>query len=145
MSKEIEAFKCIIYGYSKETSVNVVLSEILKKMIGEDNDLTKESKVDLSHLPLCQDSLLPHIYRVNHWVAAYKRANFPILEKPKPNDENQGWLINENGIHEPVWTTESIMPQSLINLLDATNDEESNDKEMEMEPKDYESDDEDEE
>ena len=37
------------------------------------------------------------------------------------------------------------MQQSLINLLDATNDEESNDKEMEMEPKDYESVDEDEE
>ena len=37
------------------------------------------------------------------------------------------------------------MPQSLINLLDATNDEESNDEEMEMEPEDYESDDEDEE
>ena len=134
-----------MYGYSKETSVNVVRSKILKKMVGEDNDLTKESKVDLSHLPPCQDSLLPHIYRVNHRVATYKRANVPILEKPKPNDENQGWSINENGILEPVWTTGSIMPQSLINLLDATNDEESNDEEMEMEPEDYESDDEDEE
>ena len=133
-----------MYGYSKETSVNVVRSKILKKMVGEDNDLTKESKVDLSHLPPCQDSLLPHIYRVNHRVATYKRANVPILEKPKPNDENQGWSINENGILEPVWTTESIMPQSLINLLDATNDEESDDEEMEMEPQDYESDDEDE-
>ena len=38
-----------MYGYSKETSVNVVRSKILKKMVGEDNDLTKESKVDLSH------------------------------------------------------------------------------------------------
>ena len=37
------------------------------------------------------------------------------------------------------------MPQSLINLLDAINDEESDDEEMEMEPEDYESDHEDEE
>ena len=35
------------------------------------------------------------------------------------------------------------MPQSLINLLDATNAEESDDEEMEMEPEDYETDDED--
>ena len=31
----------------------------------------------------------------------------------------------------------SIMPQSLIKLLDATNDEESDDKVTEMEPEDY--------
>ena len=123
-----------MYGYSKETSVNIVRSKISKKMVGEGNDLTKESKVDLAHLPRCQDSLLPHIYRVNHWVATYKRANIPILEKPKPNDENQGWLINENEILEPVWTTGSIILQSLINFLDTTNDEEPDDEEMEMEP-----------
>ena len=65
------------------------------------------------------------------------------MEEPKPNDKSQGCLINENGILEPVWTMGSIMPQSLISLLDATNDEESDDEEMEMEPEDYESDDED--
>ena len=37
------------------------------------------------------------------------------------------------------------MLQPLINLLDATNDEESNEKEMEMEPEENESDGEDEE
>ena len=113
-------------------------------MVGEDNELTKEAKVTLSHLPPCQDSFLPHIYRVNNWVATCKRAIVPILEKPKPNDENQGWSINENGILEPIWKTGSIMPQSLINLLDAANDEEQDDEKMEMEPEDYESDDEDE-
>ena len=60
-----------------------------------------------------------------------------------PNDENQGWSINENGILEPVWTTWSIMPQFLKNLIDATNDEESDDEEMEREPEAYEKDDED--
>ena len=81
-------------------------------MVGEDNDLTKESKADLPHLPSCQDSLFPHIYRVNHRVATYKRANVPILEKPKPNNENQGWSINENRIVEPIGTMGSIMQQS---------------------------------
>ena len=142
MSKEIEALASIMYGHSTETSVNVVRS-ILKKMVGGDNDLTKESKVDLSHLSPCQDSLLPHICTVNHRVATYKTAHVPKFEKPKPNDENQCWSINENEILEPVWTTVSTMPQSLINLLDATNAEESDDEEMEMEPEDYETDDED--
>lgn len=43
------AFTCITYGYSKETSVNVVRSKIVK-MVGEGNDLTKKSKVDILHL-----------------------------------------------------------------------------------------------
>ena len=134
-----------MYGYSKETSVNVVRSKILKEMVGEDNDLTKESKIDISNLPPCQYSLRLHTYRVNHRVVTYKRANVAIFEKSKPNDENQGCSINENGILEPVWTTGSIMLQSLINLLDATNNEGFNYEEMEMESEDYESDDEDEE
>ena len=34
-------------------------------MVGEeDNDLTKKSKVDLSHLSPRQDALLPYIYRL---------------------------------------------------------------------------------
>ena len=55
-----------MYDYSKETSVNVVRSKTLKKMVDEDNDLTKESRVDLSHLPPCQDSFFSHMCRVNH-------------------------------------------------------------------------------
>ena len=128
-----------MYSYSKETSVNVVRSKRLKKMVGEDNDLTNESRTNLSHLPPS------HIYRVNHQAATNKRASVPILEKPKHSNENWEWTIHENGIPEPVWTTRLIMPQSLINLLDATNDEESYDEEMGMEPEAYESDDEDEE
>ena len=93
-----------MYSYSKGTSVNVVRSKILKKMVGEDNDLTKESKVDLSHLPPCQDSLLPHICIVNRRLASYTRTNVPTFKKPKPNDENQEWLIKENGILEPLWS-----------------------------------------
>ena len=43
---QIEAFTCITYDYSKETSVNVFRSKILKKMVDKDSDLTKESKVN---------------------------------------------------------------------------------------------------
>ena len=145
VAKDIESFTCTMYGYTRETSVNAVRSKLLKKMVGEDNDLTKDSKVDLSRLPPCHDSLVPHVYRVNHRVASYKRAHIPIFEKPKPNDENQGWAINETGILEPLWTTGSILPQSLIDLLAATNVDEPDDEEVEMEPEDYETDEDEEE
>lgn len=134
-----------MYGYSRETSVNVVRSKMLKKMVGEDNDLTKNSKVDLSRLPPCHDSLMSHIYRVNHRLACYKRANVPMFNKPKPDDENQGWCRNETGMLEPLWTTGSILPQSLVDLVDGTNDDDDDEEDVEMEPEDYETDDEDDE
>ena len=111
MSKETEVFTRITFGYSKETSVNVVRSNILKKMVGEDNDLNKESKVDLSHFPTCQDLLLIELHPARGPMLLYL-----------------GWSINKMRILEPVWTTGSIMPQSLIDLLGATNVEESNDE-----------------
>ena len=63
---QIEAFTCITYDYSKETSVNVFRSKILKKMVDKDSDLTKESKVDLSHLLPARTHFFSHMCRVNH-------------------------------------------------------------------------------
>ena len=107
----------MMYGYAKDNSINTVRAKMLKKMVGEDNDLTKESKIDLSKLPPCLNSLIPHINRVNHRVACYKRANSPIFEKPKPHEANQGWSINDSGILEPLWTIGPCLPQSLIDLM----------------------------
>ncbi|CAL8404395.1 unnamed protein product [Boreogadus saida] len=59
-------------------------SIMLKKMIGEDETLTTRSKVDLSRLPPCRDNLVPHINRVNHRLAIYKRAATPIFWCPSP-------------------------------------------------------------
>ena len=72
---ELEAFTCLIYGYPREMSVNTVRSLMLKKMVGEDARLTSKSKVDLSRLPRCRDNLVPHIQRVNHRLAYYKRSD----------------------------------------------------------------------
>ena len=146
VSKEADVSTCIMYSYLKVTLVNVVQSKILKKMVCKDKYLIKKSifqGIDLLHPSPSQNSFLLHIYRFNHWVVSYKRINVPILEKPTSNNENQGWSIAENGILELVWTTRLIMLESLINLLDVINDEESGDEEMMMEPEDYETDDED--
>ena len=83
-----------MYGQSRESSVDVVRTKLLRKMVGEDEKLTSRSKVDLARLPPCQSALKPHIQRVNHRSALYKRANEAILEKPNPYDDGQGW-VNE--------------------------------------------------
>ena len=109
-------------------------------MVGEDQNLDKNSKIDLARLPPCQDSLIPHINRVNYRLSCYKRANIPIFEKPKPYDENQGWIIIQNtGIIEPKWSNGPVLPQSLIDLLamSTNDDDEVEDEDMEMEVEEF--------
>lgn len=87
---DIEAFTCLMYGQTREKSVNAVRGIMLKKMVGEDKQLTTKSKVDLSRLPPCRDNLIPHIGHVNHRLAVYKRADKPVIWCPKSYDPGQG-------------------------------------------------------
>ena len=118
--QDLEKFTCIMYGQARESSVNVVRVKMLKKMVGEDETISKKSKIDLARIPPCQDSLIPHCQRANHRLACHKRANQPIIEKPKPYDMDQGWQKVENGSLEPIWSRGPILPMSLIDLLDST-------------------------
>ena len=51
--------------------------------------LTSKRKVDLARLPPCHPALKPHLQRVNHCIALYKRADESTLEKPNPYDDGQ--------------------------------------------------------
>ena len=111
---------------------------MLTKMVGEDHGLDKNYKVDLSRLPPCQDSLVPHTTRVNYRTACYKRANTPIFEKPKPHDQDQGWVIDDDGIIESKWSNGPVLPQSLIDLMaDHSETEEDEDVDIEVEVDEY--------
>ena len=132
VQEQLEAFTCAMYGQAREKSVDLVRSKLLKKMVGEDSTLNTKSKVDMVRLPPCRDSLIPHIHRVNHRVACYKRAAEPIFERPKPYDEGQGWLKTEEGVLEPVWSVGPVLPPSLLDLLD-TSDMENNQEQQECE------------
>ena len=123
MQKQLEAFTCAMYDQARESSVNVVRSKLLKKMAGDDQTLNAKSKVDMVRLPLCLGSLIPHVQRVNHHVACYRRAAEPIYERPKPHDKGQGWLKTDEGVVEPVWSIGPILPPSLIDLLDTQDTE----------------------
>ena len=72
--KHLEQFTCLMYNQRRASSVDVVRAKLLRKMVGEDNKLTSKSKVDLARLPPCYSALRPHIQRVNHRVALYKKT-----------------------------------------------------------------------
>lgn len=141
MDKELidslEAFTCLMYGKPREKSLNTVRSIMLKNMVGSDEKLTAKSKVNLSRLPPCRDNLIPHIGRVNHRLANYKRAHIPIFWLPMPYDADQGWERTEEGTLEPLWSNGPILPPTLVDLLmDTQNEMEENEDDEELEESD---------
>ena len=98
VTDELEAFTCLMYGYAREKSVN----SVWRKMVGVNKELTTKSKVDLSLLPTCRDSLVLHIARVNYRLAHYKRAHKAIFLRPNPYDPGKGWEKTKEGVLEPV-------------------------------------------
>ena len=99
-------------------------------MVGDNEELTSKSKVDLARLPPCQSALTPHVQRVNHRLCLclyrlclYKHANVAILEKPMPYDHGQGWLRNDEGVLEPLWSCKPVLPVSLVDIMDTIDHE----------------------
>ena len=76
--EQLEAFTCAMYFQARETSVDMVKSLLLKKMVGEDNTLNSKSKVDMVCLPPFQDSLIPHMQWVNHHAEPYQEEELEI-------------------------------------------------------------------
>ncbi|EDO46759.1 predicted protein [Nematostella vectensis] len=107
----------------------MVRSIMLRKMIGENERLTIKSKVELSRLPPPRDNLVPHIQRVNHRVASYKRADQAVFWRPNPFEPGQGWERNDDGLLEPVWSCGPVLPTSLIDIVESTVGEEEDDEE----------------
>ena len=70
VTDEFEAFTCLIYGYAREKSVNTVRNIILSKVLGENDELITKSKVDLSRLLSCRDTLALHF--ANYGIVNYK-------------------------------------------------------------------------
>ena len=127
-----------MYGHAQDKSVNTGRSAMLKKMVGENEVLTTKSKVDLSRLPPCRNSLAPHIGRVNYCLANYKRAHGATFWCPNTYDPGQGWEKTEEGILEPVWSSGSVLPPSLVDLLQKTVEEAESGEEYDGQEIDFE-------
>ena len=50
-----------MYGQAREKCIDTIRCNMLKK-VGEDEELTTQSKVDFSKLPPCTENFLPYIF-----------------------------------------------------------------------------------
>ena len=134
---DLEQFACAMYGHAKETPVIAVRTIMLKQMIRDDETLHFKSRIDLSRLPTCKDSLVPHIYHVNHRIAHYKRASNAIFKSPKPFVLCQGWEKTEDNSFKPIWSCGPILPSALIDVIAKTIQEVEKDEHQEEGENDY--------
>ncbi len=140
----LEEFVCLMYGFQRTTNINDVRSAMLKKMVVNKIDkIQKCSNIDLSKLPPCKRSRVPHCRRANYRAAQFKCAQLNYPETP--HHKGHGWIptnesisINENvaTINEhvlgPVWLEGPILPDRLIDLVtEDTIDSDSDDEEDE--------------
>lgn len=137
--KEVEKFMCLMYGQSRETSVDGARVKLLRKMVGDGEKLTSKSKVDLGRLPPCYSALKPHVQLVNYRVALYKWAHQAIVEKSKPYEEGRGWLRNDsNNMLESIWSCGGILLTALVDILETTaNEDNGHDDETGEDDDDY--------
>ena len=89
---------------------------MLKKMIGSNERLTSQFKVDLSRLPPCRDCLIPHIQRVNHQLVLVQRANLPTQWSLKPYDLEYGWQ-KVNNVLEQEWSCGAVLLPSFVDIM----------------------------
>ena len=74
------------------------------------------------------------------WTTESKWADEPILEKPKPYDDGQGWIRTDDVVLEPVWPYDPVLPNSLVDLMD-TGDREEEEREEEEDENEFDIDD----
>ena len=110
-------------GHAREKSVNTVRSAMLKKIVGENEVLTSKSKVDLSRLPPCIDSLVPHIGRVNYRHANYKPSSQVDLLVPQPLLSWPGLGTNRGRYLRACVVEQTCASPSLVDLLQKTVEE----------------------
>ena len=120
---KIESFVCAMYGYPRVKSVDTVRLIRIENMVkGKSDKILKSAKVDLSRIPPCRRSLIPHIRRANYGLSQWKQAHIPFVELPSPTDH--GWTFSDNHL-EPIWSEGPILPESLMDIIKVSNDEKS--------------------
>ncbi len=104
--------------------------------MGKNNEIQKCSNIDLSKLPPCKRSLVPHCRRVNYRAAQFKCAHLNCPDPPKGHGwipTNETLLINDvasnEPVIEPVWSEGHILPDRLIDLVTGDNSGSDSDEE----------------
>ena len=110
-------------GTSDKLLIGLNTSRLQSKTINQ------SSKIDLSELPPCRRSLIPHIQQVNYHAAQWKRSHIHQIELPPPTDH--GCTMTDD-ILEPLWSDGPVLPPSLIDILSTSSSAVDSDSESDM-------------
>ena len=123
----IEEFMCALYGKPRVSKVNEVRYLHLQAKCGV--ALSKSSNFDLSSLPPCESCLQEHVNRANYQVGIWKRVHIPDPSVPDPVGENSHGWESKNGVMQPKWTSDGVLPTQLFDILDEQDSEDEMDSE----------------
>ena len=122
---------CSLYGFKRETRINRVrYLKLIKKAGSEGGELRPGADFDLGGTPPCRSVLLQHSKRVNYQIKICKLAHIA----------NQHRWIKINDCLETLWSEDNIMPATLVDFLEESNEEDNDQEQEEEEDKDIESD-----
>ena len=60
-----------------------------------------------------------------------------IFWKPRPCDPGQGWEKTDEGLLEPIWFIDPVLPPSLVDLIESSEDSDEEDEEDEDDETDF--------
>ena len=111
-----------MYGNSRFTSVDELRLFKLKEKC-EGKPTTVMRNIDMSALPLCRKCLIQHVRRVNYQLSIWKNSHIAQPNIPVAS-ERHGWT-RVNGVLQPLWIEEQVLPQRLADILQDTIDADS--------------------
>ena len=86
----------------KSQSIDEVHSTLIKeKCYMKYGTINVKKKIELCSLPPCRKALIQHIRRASFQMAIWRRADTPLIARPKPTDEH-GWHTDDDGSMMPL-------------------------------------------
>ena len=105
----MEEFTFLLYGYAKDISMNVVLPKMVKKIVRENDKLTKKSKVDLPRIPRARTNS----FRTSRESTTAWQGTSGLT---RPFPEGQGWESSDQDGLQLIRSMEPVLPTTMVNL-----------------------------
>lgn len=122
LSTTLERYVCFMYGQPKLSDCNEVRYKLFQARYDVKNSekaFSISDGIDLCMLPPCRSSLQLHARRANYVAHVWKNAQVQYQHLPSP--VGNGWIQACDGSIEIQWTTGSILPQQLVDILYSNN------------------------
>ena len=136
--QNIESFVCCLYGYPKETSVNMTRHLLFQHKFAPRpgcNPLDKIKGIHPSSMPPCKSVLMEKLKRANLVCATWKQSLDPNPHSMDP--KCHGWQVMD-GCYKIMWFTGKQLPDAVCDCIESDIQEELPDNEIEYSSSDEE-------